>query len=129
MGRNKSRGKKFSTAFIGAIPYWFGWWLACAHCQRGRAPVPVRKALCAGLAMGATSHVLLDMLTTQGSAASALHARKNRVSLSLFHRQNGENTFFWPPLSRSAPGFMGEDSGCRGNEYCQRLEPGALAQN
>ncbi len=108
-GAIKSRGKNFQPhSYRGnshSVRLVAG---PCSLSARPRPCPPVRKALLRGPRHGRNQPCAPGYAHNARSAASALHAQ-NRVSLSLFHRQNGENTFFWPPLSRSAPGFMGED--------------------
>ena len=119
MGRNKKQRQKIFNRIHRGNSHWFGWWLGLFIVSAAAPLSPVCKALCAGLAMGATHNAR--------SAASALHAQKQGLALSLFHRQNGGIRF----SGRHCRGqrlVYGRRPGCRGNEYCQRLEPGALAQ-
>lgn len=108
MGRNKKQRQKIFNRIHRGNSHWFGWWLGLFIVGAAAPLSPVCKALCAGLAMGATSHVLLDMLTTQGVPLLPF-TRKNRVSLSLCSTgKMGEYVFLAAIVAVSAC-FMGED--------------------
>ena len=62
--------------------HWLGWWLTIFLAALALPVPPPLKAALSGLALGAASHVLLDMLTPQGVPWHPF-SRKGRFSFKL----------------------------------------------
>lgn len=77
----KSRQKIFNKIHRGNS-HWFGWWLGLFFCGFLPQWPPYAGAICSGVALGALSHVFMDMLTTRGVPLMPFTAR-GRLSLGL----------------------------------------------
>lgn len=71
----QARQRIFNRTHRGAS-HWFGWWLALFILCSTIRQTPLRE-LCAGLALGGVSHVILDMLTSRGVPLTPFSHRGN----------------------------------------------------
>ena len=102
MGRNKKQRQKFSTAFIGAIPTGSAGGWACSLSARPR-PCPLSARRFARASPWAQP-AMCSWICSQRKECRFCPSRAKTGSRSLFvPPAKWENTFFWPPLSRSAP--------------------------
>lgn len=80
-GTGKKRQAIFNRIHRGSS-HWFGWWLALFMLVIG-APLPALcRDICAGFALGALSHVVLDFFTPRGVPLLPF-ARMRHISLPL----------------------------------------------
>lgn len=83
-GLFRNRQKAFNRIHRG-FTHWPGLWLVLLLAAVALVPASIRpwlRPVCFGLALGGVSHVLLDMLTTQGVPLLPF-SRRNRFSLKL----------------------------------------------
>lgn len=108
LGRTRKQRQKIFNRVHRGNSHWFGWWLALFVASAAAPLPPFVKAICAGFFMGATSHVLLDMLTTQGVPLLPF-SHKNRFSLGLCPTGKAGEYLFLLTLVLVAGIFMGQD--------------------
>lgn len=108
LGRSRKQRQKIFNRVHRGNSHWFGWWLALFVASAAAPLPPLLKAICAGFFMGATSHVLLDMLTTQGVPLLPF-SHKNRFSLGLCSTGKAGEYLFLLALIFGAAIFMGQD--------------------
>lgn len=82
LGHTRRQKQKFFNQLHRGASHWFGWWLALLVAPFIWLQPGLAADIIAGLALGALSHVVLDMLTTMGVPILPF-SRKHKVSLKI----------------------------------------------
>lgn len=124
LGHTKKQRQKIFNRVHRGNSHWFGWWLSLF--VLAAALPPIARACVAGLALGATSHVLLDMLTTRGVPLLPF-SHKGQLALGLCSTGKIGEYVFLAALVAACAVFMGEDLAAAAINLANGLSQGSWA--
>lgn len=108
LGRTKRQRQRIFNSIHRGSSHWAGWWLGLLLLCAAAPMPPAALAAGAGFFIGATSHVFLDMLTTQGVPLLPF-SRKNRFSLGMCSTGKAGEYVFLAAIVAASVWFLGED--------------------